>query len=227
MSSRGEYRDRSPERFDDYARSWIDTTGAARPAASASAPATITARRWSARRSRSSAPMPLSRIELRDMKEFARKLETEGLAPNTVRLAVAPVRALLATAVEEGLIRSNPAAGLRLAQRRPRATAAEEPVKALSEEELRDLLAAIARLAPEWLLFFEFLTFSGVRIGEAVELRWKDIDLGVRTVGVHRSFHRGQVGPPKSRYGTPDAEADPGARAGAVAVARRDEGGRG
>ena len=41
----------------------------------------------------------------------AAKQNAEGLAPNTVRLAVAPVRALLATAFEEGLIRSNPAAG--------------------------------------------------------------------------------------------------------------------
>ena len=41
----------------------------------------------------------------------------KGLAPGSVRNTLAPVRALLATAFEEGLIRSNPAAGLRLAQR--------------------------------------------------------------------------------------------------------------
>ena len=39
-----------------------------------------------------------------------------GLSPGSIRNLLAPVRALLATAFEEGLIRSNPAAGLRIAQ---------------------------------------------------------------------------------------------------------------
>ena len=118
-----------------------------------------------------------------------------------MRLAVAPVRALLATAVEEGLIRSNPAAGPA-----PRAAPsrdgdeAEERVKALSEEELVTLLAAIAARAPEWLLFFEFLAWSGLRIGEAVELRWKT-STSASAVQVRRRFDGGRVGPPKSRYG--------------------------
>ena len=62
-----------------------------------------------------------------------------------MRLALAPVKALLATAVEEGLIRSNPSAGLRLAQvvngngEEPD----EEKVKALTEDELRALVEAV------------------------------------------------------------------------------------
>jgi integrase len=40
-----------------------------------------------------------------------------------------------------------------------------------------------------------------LRIGEAVELRWKDVDLGQRIVHVRRRYHAGHIGPPKSRYG--------------------------
>jgi integrase len=126
-----------------------------------------------------------------------------GLKPNTVRLCVAPVRALLATAVEEGVLRSNPAAGLRIALRRAEREASEEVerVKAMSEVELTAVLAEIAASAERWLPFFTFLAWSGVRIGEAIELRWKDVDLGKRIVHVRRRYYDGRIGPPKSKYG--------------------------
>jgi hypothetical protein len=60
---------------------------------------------------------PLSAITPRDLKRFGESLAARGLARNTVRLHLAPVKALLATALEEGLIRTNPAAGLRIANR--------------------------------------------------------------------------------------------------------------
>ena len=117
-----------------------------------------------------------------------------------MRLALAPVKAMLATAVEEGLIRSNPSAGLRLALARQ-----DEPedghVKALTEEELGKLLEAIP---PEWRLFFDFLAHTGLRIGEAIALRWQDVDLSRRRVHVRRRFYRGGFDSPKSRYGRRD-----------------------
>jgi integrase len=142
----------------------------------------------------------LAAIEPRDIKGYAQELAKRGLAANTVRLHLAPVKALLATAVEEGLIRSNPSAGLRLA-----VVAQEEAddghVKALTEEELGKLLAAIA---PPWRLFFEFLHETGLRIGEAIALRWSDVDLSRRHVQVRRRYYRGTFAPPKSRYGRRD-----------------------
>jgi integrase len=145
--------------------------------------------------------MRLGEIEPRDVREYARQLEAAGKAPNTVRLAVAPVRALFATAVDDGDLRSNSAAGLRLAQRQDDADGEEEQVKAMSEAELRALLAAVRRSAERWSLFFEVLAWSGLRIGEAIELRWRDVDLGQRIVHVRRRFYEGRVGPPKSKFG--------------------------
>lgn len=139
-------------------------------------------------------------IEPRDIKRYAKQIAGRGVAPNTVRLALAPVKAMLATAVEEGLIRSNPSAGLRLAIAR-----AEEPddghVKALTEEELGKLVEA---LPIGWRLFFEFLAETGLRIGEAVALRWQDVDLSRRRVQVRRRYYRGTFAAPKSRYGRRD-----------------------
>ena len=201
---RGDYRDRSRETFASYAASWVDTY-AGRTARGISE---RTRDDYRSQLEQKAIPffgeMRLAEIEPRDLREYARALEQRPLAPNTVRLAVAPVRVLLATGVEDGLLRSNPAAGLRLAQRRPESEDGEDEqvkAKAMSEAELRCLLDTIAEAAPEWWLFFCFLAWSGMRIGEAIELRWRDVDLGERIVHVRRRFHRGRVGPPKSRFG--------------------------
>jgi integrase len=197
---RGEHQAGSRKRFDDYALLWIDTY-AGRTARGISETTRDDYRR---RLEKEAIPyfgkMRLSEIEPRDLKEYARSLEAEGKAPNTVRLAVAPVRALLATAVEEGLLRANPAAGLRIAQRRPE-TEEVEQAKAMTEDELSALLTEVGKRAQRWWLFFAFLAWSGLRIGEAIELRWKDVDLGQRIVHVRRRFFDNRIGPPKTKYG--------------------------
>ena len=141
--------------------------------------------------------MALAAIEPRDLKRYAAELGARGLAPGSVRNLIAPVRALLATAHEDGLIRSNPAAGLRIVQRVENESG-EARVKALSEDELRALLAEVP---DEWRLFFELLAHTGLRIGEAVALTWADVDLGARRITVRRRLYRGRFDSPKSRYG--------------------------
>jgi len=142
----------------------------------------------------------LAEIEPRDVKAYIAHVAERGVARDTIRLAVAPVRALFATAVEEGLIRSNPAAGIRL----PAGVAREqeqEHAKALSEDELRALLVAADE---PWRLLFTFLAQTGLRISEAVPLRFADVDFGRRRVKVRRRYHKGNLGSPKSRYGRRD-----------------------
>jgi integrase len=141
--------------------------------------------------------MTLAAIEPRDVKRYAAELAARGLAPGSVRNVLAPVRALLATAFEDGLIRSNPSAGLRIVQR-VQAEAHEPRAKALTEEELRALLDEVPE---EWRLFFELLAHTGVRIGEAVALTWADVDFGKRRLHVRRRLYRGRLDSPKSRYG--------------------------
>jgi integrase len=106
------------------------------------------------------------------------------------------VRALLARAVEEGLLPSNPAAGLRIARPIEESTEIDdsEEVKALTEDELRLFLD---QLPEAWQPFFAFLAQTGLRIGEAIELRWSDVD--GQWLSVRRRFSRGTVGKPKGR----------------------------
>jgi len=104
---------------------------------------------------------------------------------------------MLATAVEDDLIRHNPAAGVRIS--RPGAPVIEkdqaELRKAMDSAELERFLASCAS---EWRTFFRLLAMTGLRIGEAIELRWKDVDFGAKRLRVRRQFYEGTVAPPKS-----------------------------
>jgi integrase len=121
------------------------------------------------------------------------------LSRDRVRLALAPVRAMLATARDDGLIPTNPAAGIRvIAYQETSEAASAKRAKAWTPDEFALLLG---KLPPTERLFCAFLAETGLRIGEAVELRWRDLDLGTRRLRVERSFYRGRVGGPKTRHG--------------------------
>jgi integrase len=137
----------------------------------------------------------LAEIEPRDIKRFIATLIDEGLCSSSVRRRLAPLRALLATAVEDGLIRANPAAGVRV----PRSPSdrIDQQRKALGRDELRRLLC---ELPPEWRLFVEFLVHTGLRFSEAIGVRWDDVDVEQGRLYVRRRLYRG-VDEPKSRYG--------------------------
>jgi integrase len=139
-------------------------------------------------------PTRLAEIGAADLRDYADVVASRGVKRNTVRLALAPVKLLLATAHEDGLIRSNPAAGLRNLLPADEQEEASEPVKALTPAELA---AFLAEVPDRWRLFFEFLAEGGLRIGEAIELRWSDLDGSF--VRVDRRFYRGKVGLPKGR----------------------------
>ncbi len=204
--ARGEYRPVFRLTFADYAAKWIDTYAGRTSRGIRQA----TRDGYRKRLEQDAIPffgrMRLAEIQPTDLKAYVAKMAARGISKNTVRLGVAPVRALLATAVEEGLIRSNPAAGLRLFVEPAAATGEAEPdedVKALTEEDLARFLAVLdsEETWRRWRLFFEFLSQTGLRVGEAIEIRWKDVDLGERTLEVRRRFYRGGIDRPKSRYG--------------------------
>jgi integrase len=119
------------------------------------------------------------------------------------------VRAALAEAYEDGLILSNPVVGVRIGRdlSRPTDEAPEQPqAKALSEAELRRLLVAVS---PEWLPLAELLATTGLRISEASELRWGDVDFGRRRIKVQRRRRGADIDAPKSQYARRDVPVTP------------------
>jgi hypothetical protein len=92
----------------------------------------------------------------------------------TVRNIVIPVRAALATAQREGLIRHNPAQGLALPHRPAVLDDDEDPVKALSRDQI---IALIAMTPDRYRLLVELIASTGLRISEAVGLQRKHLAL--------------------------------------------------
>lgn len=129
------------------------------------------------------------------------------LADGSVRRILAPLRSCLASAKREDLIRHNPTTGAALPVRdeqhrieRDEDELDEHDRKALTTEQLATLLA-VAPARHQVLL--QLLAATGLRIGEALALRWGDVQLdGERAaVRVRRSLRHGRFKPPKSRYG--------------------------
>jgi integrase len=140
---------------------------------------------------------------LADPDEQGKRLSDSTLANITI-----PLRAALATANREGLIRHNPAQGLVLPHREE-IEEDEGEIKVFSREQL----AAVLAMAPDrthdyklpfsYKLLFEVLAATGLRISEAIALQRLHLQLdgSQPEVCVRRAIVRGRIEPPKTKYG--------------------------
>jgi integrase len=195
--ARGEYRAGSRVRVDEYAREWVRTyEGRTSRGIRAE-----TVREYGRDLELHVLPVlgrrRLAQIEQRDLKALTRELAAKGLSRSSVRVVMAPVRAMFATAVEEGLLRTNPAAGLRIAVGGG-SERVEDRRRALDEDQLVRL---IGETPEKWRLLVRFLAQTGLRVGELIALTWEDLDLDGRRVMVRRRLYRGSLDAPKSRFG--------------------------
>lgn len=132
------------------------------------------------------------------VKRLVRTLSTGDtpMKPSSVRRTLAPLRALLADAEAEGVIRVSPFRSVRLpgdADVPP-----DERVKALTDAQVAELLAVVPE-GPDRLLV-RLLVATGLRRGEALALRWGDLD--PRRLRVQRAVKvDGTIGPPKTAAG--------------------------
>jgi integrase len=120
----------------------------------------------------------------------------KALGDRTIANATIPLRAALATAKREGLIRHNPAQGLALP---PRQELDRDEIKVFTPEQL----ATVIGQAPErHRLLLEFLAATGLRISEAIALQRLHVQLeGEPEVCVRRALVRGRIEPPKTKHG--------------------------
>jgi integrase len=125
------------------------------------------------------------------------------LSDSTIANIVIPVRAALATANREGLIRHNPSLGLALPHREEIEEDEDEgEIKVLSEEQLAVVLA----MAPNRLsyrLLLEVLATTGLRISEAIALQRSHLHINGSKpeVCVRRGIVKGRIEPPKTKHG--------------------------
>jgi integrase len=103
-----------------------------------------------------------------------------GLSPRTVSYTGMVLKRVLADAVRQGLVVRNPAEHVE----RPKVT--DKEMRWWSVDEARRFLRHVAddRLSALWKLYLT----TGMRRGEALGLRWDDVDLGAGRLAVRRTL---------------------------------------
>jgi integrase len=128
------------------------------------------------------------------------------LARDRVRIILATLRAILNAAVEDGVIVANPSNRLgRQLRLLPAAQARQETIKAMTRIQVSTFLvtslsAPTAYERRHYPLFL-LLARTGMRLGEALALRWDDVDFGGHEIRVIRALSAGGIETPKSGHG--------------------------
>ena len=136
------------------------------------------------RRAPGLAAMALSKLTTPPLRQHFQTLSASGLAHATVSRVHRTLRARLAYAVAEGLMRHNPMADARI------------PVSGKKKRQRAILSAAQAAalfaVCPESRIgtFVATMLWTGVRPGEAAGLTWGDVNLDRRTLHIRRALVR-------------------------------------
>ena len=124
----------------------------------------------------------LDELRPSDFQRFCNELTKSGKAPNTVRQVNATMHKAMQDALRLDLVNRNPTEGVEL----PRL--AQREISFYTEEQLARLFRATAgdRFHALWVV----LGTLGVRLGEALGLKWSDVDWEQGTVTIMRKLDR-------------------------------------
>lgn len=137
--------------------------------------------------------IPLNKLTQNDIQQFYARLKKsgrlinadrygEGLSDRMVRATHANCRSALEKAVQEGLIRTNPAVGCKLPPKKGR------EMKVLTREEMQRFLIQ-AKAEDYYELFLLELT-TGLRRGELLALQWDDLNFETGELHITKQVYR-------------------------------------
>jgi integrase len=121
----------------------------------------------------------------------------QALSSKTVSNHLTFAHGVFAFAVRRGWAPANPVASVD----RPRAGGTDPDIRYLDRGEVEALLRAVPDdlLGPTDRALYLTATMAGLRQGELIALRWRDVDWVAGVIRVRRSYTRGAFGTPKSR----------------------------
>lgn len=142
----------------------------------------------------------VSRVRKSDVEGFMTSLAAAGKAERT-RLGILKLLSQVFTFAErQGWCEQNPCRSVR----RPRVRECSE-IRFLSQPDLEALIAAVDvsedPLGSTDRAIFLTAAMTGMRQGELLALRWRDVDWGAERIRVRRTYSRGHWSTPKSRSG--------------------------
>lgn len=118
-------------------------------------------------------------------------VSTRGVGPRSTKDIFGMFKRLWSTAKAWGLVKEDPAKGVRCAK----IQSVERP--SFNPEQMHRIIKAAVE---PWKTFYWLASETGMRTGELCALRWEDVSAG--QVFVRQSVWRGRVGTPKSRAST-------------------------
>jgi integrase len=140
--------------------------------------------------------MPLKKVARGHVEGFVAQKLAEGRAPKSVRNYVGLLHSIFVYAERQGWRAGNPCKGVDLP-----AVEADPEIRFLDDTELEALLRATAAdgLGPLDRVLYLTAAMTGLRQGELLALRWRDVDWAAARVRVRQSYVRGELGRPKSK----------------------------
>ncbi len=151
--------------------------------------------------------LPLNKVAPSDIETMEAALITKGLSRNTVHHVHVALSKAFTDAMRKGVLHYNPCKMM------------DAPTPGRYEVKLPDSEAVKRMLEASWQtlygMMFHFMAFTGVRRGEAVALKWENVDIERGVVSIVESAQRiGRRGiliqPPKSAAGRRGIALDPG-----------------
>jgi integrase len=136
-----------------------------------------------------------------DVEGLIRTMANGGSSPKTITNALGFLYSIFEHARDKGWARRNPCEGVDLP------TVPEHgDIRFLEPEEVEAVVRAELdrddELAPTLALIYRAAAMTGLRQGELIALRWRDLDWSASRVRVRQSYGRGEFTTPKSRRGS-------------------------
>jgi integrase len=143
------------------------------------------------------ASKPLGQIGRREIEAFIAHMTSIGRAPKTTLNALGILHSIFEYARREEWVLANPCTLVE----KPRAPDGDPDIRFLVAEEVEALLRAVPDddLGSVERRMYLAAAMTGMRQGELLALRWRDIDWPAQRVRIRRSFVRGEFGTPKSK----------------------------
>jgi integrase len=140
---------------------------------------------------------PLHRIEPRDVERFIAAKAREGRATKSVLNYLGLLHSIFAHGQRRGWCTQNPCKQID----KPRKRSGDAEIRFLDETQLEALLREVPddHLGAVERVLYLTAAMTGLRQGELLGLRWRDVDWLAGRVRVRQSFVRGEFGTPKSQ----------------------------
>jgi len=132
----------------------------------------------------------IDRIDRQQVMEILLEIVKKGLSRSTIDLSRGCISGPMQLAIFQGLIASDPTAGVLKQLRLNRGKKGSDNLKAMDVDQAKSFLSACMKHRPEFYELFAVLLGTGMRLGEVLALTWADIDFKTKTARINKGYRR-------------------------------------